>query len=244
MSKLWKTLNTVINRKKNPQKRLKFKHNNKDIVNNLDIANHFYNYYLNVTKDISSKIHKTAQDPCKYNLRSNRNITHALVRRQGLSRSFFPTVIREWNSLPVEIRLAETLHFSKSLDALYSNPPKRSWFSIGERFINIHHSRIRLGCSKLKAYLHFELHVEDSPHCACDQVNEDPHHYFFLCPFYKVQRVQMMNDLSQYTTGIPRLSHILYGNDALSEQKLITNIFSLLSINSLRILKDLKINMI
>ena len=61
------------------------------------------------------------------------------------------------------------------------------------------------------------LHVEDSPHCACDQVNEDPYHYFFVCPFYKVQRVQMMNDLSQYITGIPRLSHILYGNDALSE---------------------------
>ena len=40
---------------------------------------------------------------------------------------------------------------------------------------------------------------------------------FFVCPFYKVQRVQMMNDLSQYITGIPRLSHILYGNDALSE---------------------------
>ena len=88
---------------------------------------------------------------------------------------------------------------------------------MGERCINIHHSRIRLGCSKLKAHLHFELHVEDSPHCACDQVNEDPYHYFFVCPFYKVQRVQMMNDLSQYTTGIPRLSHILYGNDALSE---------------------------
>ena len=29
--------------------------------------------------------------------------------------------------------------------------------------------------------------------------------------------LQMMNDLFQYITGIPRLSHILYGNDALSE---------------------------
>ena len=27
----------------------------------------------------------------------------------------------------------------------------------------------------------------------------------------------MMNDLSQYITGIPRLQHILYGNDARSE---------------------------
>ena len=82
-----------------------------------------------------------------YNLRSNRNITHVLARRQCLSISFFPTVIKEWNSLPVEIRLAETLHgFSTSLDALYTSPPKRSWFSIGERFITIHHSRIRLSC--------------------------------------------------------------------------------------------------
>ena len=99
-----------------------------------------------------------------------------------------------------------------------------------------------MGCSKLKAHLHFELHVEDSPHCVCDQVNEDPYHYFFLCPFYKVQRVQMMNDLSRYTTGIPRFN--TYYMEMMLCQKLITNIFSLFSINSLRILKDLKINMI
>ena len=173
---------------------------------------------VNTIEYLRELIPPTVGERQPYNLRSNRNITHVLARRQGLSRSFFPTVIREWNSLPVEIRLAETLHgFSKSLDALYPSLLKRSWFSMWERFINIHHSRIRLGCSKLKAHLHFELHVEDSPHCACDQVNEDPYHYFFVCPFYKVQRVQMMNDLSQYITGIPRLSHILYGNDALSE---------------------------
>ena len=75
------------------------------------------------------------RQPYACNLRSNRNITH-VARRQGLSRSFFPTVIREWNSLLVEIRLAERLHgFSKGLDALYPSPPKRSWFSIGERLI-------------------------------------------------------------------------------------------------------------
>ena len=33
----------------------------------------------------------------------HRNITHVLARRQGLSRSFFPTVIKAWNSLPVKI---------------------------------------------------------------------------------------------------------------------------------------------
>ena len=66
LSKLWKTINTVINRKKQPHKRVTFKHNNKEIVRNLDIANHFNNYYLNVTKDMCNKIPKTAQDHCKY----------------------------------------------------------------------------------------------------------------------------------------------------------------------------------
>ena len=64
LSKLWKTINTVINRK--AHKRVTFKHSNKEIVNNLDIANHFNNYYLNVTKDMCNKIPKRAQDPCKY----------------------------------------------------------------------------------------------------------------------------------------------------------------------------------
>ena len=66
LSKLWKTINTVINRKKQPHKTVTFKHSNKEIVNNLDIANHFNNYYLNVTKDMCNKIPKTNQDPCKY----------------------------------------------------------------------------------------------------------------------------------------------------------------------------------
>ena len=66
LSKLWKTLNTVINRKKISNKNVTFKHNNKEIVNNLDIANHFNKYYLNITKEISSKIPKCSEDPCKY----------------------------------------------------------------------------------------------------------------------------------------------------------------------------------
>ena len=113
---------------------------------------HRLKWFYKITNGMSPEylrelIPPTVGERQPYNLRSNINITHVLARRQGLSRSFFPTVIREWNSLPVEIRLAETLHgFSKSLDALYPSLLKRSWFSMGERFINIHHSRIRLGC--------------------------------------------------------------------------------------------------
>ena len=77
---------------------------------------------------------------------------------------------------------------------------------------------MRLGCSKLKAHLHFELHVVDSPNCACEQVCEDPYHYFFVCPFNRVQRVQMMNDdLFLYINWDSEVVTILYGNDALLE---------------------------
>ena len=51
LSKLWKTLNSVINKKKQTKCDIVFKCNNKEITNKEDIANHFNKYYLNVAKD-------------------------------------------------------------------------------------------------------------------------------------------------------------------------------------------------
>ena len=44
--------------------------------------------------------------------------------------------------------------FERKLKLHFPSPIKMPWFSVGERFVNIHHTRIRIGCSKLKAHLH------------------------------------------------------------------------------------------
>ena len=66
LSKLWKSLNVVLARKKNTIKNTIFKHNDKEISNNNDIANHFNNYYLNMAKDLQKKITAQTRDPCSY----------------------------------------------------------------------------------------------------------------------------------------------------------------------------------
>ena len=45
LSKMWKSLNLVINRKKKVQTNTTFKHNNKTISNNKEIASCFNNYF-------------------------------------------------------------------------------------------------------------------------------------------------------------------------------------------------------
>ena len=81
--------------------------------------------------------------------------------------------------------------------------------------LNIHHTRIRLGCSKLKSDLHFNLFCGRYDHFyTCDRVIEDAYHYVFICPNYNDQRLVLLNSVSQITE--PRLSYLLRGNYELS----------------------------
>jgi hypothetical protein len=60
LSKLWSILNTVINRKiKND---IKFKHNNMEISNDLEIANLFNKHYLNIVDKLCDQIPKPTKD--------------------------------------------------------------------------------------------------------------------------------------------------------------------------------------
>ena len=92
--------------------------------------------------------------------------------------------------LPIYIRNSRSLNvFEHRLELHFPPPIKMPWFSVGERFVNIHHTRIRIGCSKLKGHLHFNLHVEDDPSCRCGFGIEDPYHFLFTCPLYAQIRV-------------------------------------------------------
>ena len=79
--------------------------------------------------------------------------------------------------------------------------------------MNIHHTRIRIGCSKLKAHLHFNLHVEDDPSCRCGFGIEDPYHFLFTCPLYAQIRVVMLDSISHIAPHIaPGLPLLLRGD--------------------------------
>jgi len=91
------------------------------------------------------------------------------------------------------------------------------WFRVGDRFSNIHHARLRIGSSKLKAHLHFNLFVEDDPSCSCGFEIEDPYHFFFVCPRYAQNRVILFDSISRIAPdAAPRLSLLLRGDVDLS----------------------------
>ena len=93
-----------------------------------------------------------------------------------------------------------TLCTLKRLLKHFPPPVKHAWFSTGSRFLNIHHTRIRLGCSKLKSSLHFNLFVEDDPFCTCDRVIEDAYHYFSYVQIITIKPSALKLCVSNYWT--------------------------------------------
>ena len=98
----------------------------------------------------------------------------------------------------MEVRNSPTLCTLKH----FPRPVKHAWFNTGSQFLNIHHTRIQLDCSKLKSDLHFNLVIEDA------------YNYLFICPNYNDQRLVLLNYVSQITE--PMLSYLLRGNYELS----------------------------
>ncbi len=173
------------------------------------ILNNMYPSYL------TDLIPPTMEECHTYGLQWRENITPFRTQRQYFSKSYFPSTVRDWNALPLELRNSLSLHsFNVSLHYLFSPPPKTPWYGQGDRFLDIHHTRMRLGCSKLKAHLFYNLHVVDSPFCACGPLNEDASHYFLHCPLYDQQRITLFNDLINFEQF--DVSLLLFGDNNLT----------------------------
>jgi hypothetical protein len=73
LSRMWQTLNQVINRKKKIRENTTFKHSNREISSEADISNHFNQYFLNVAKNLNSNVPSNSMDPCLYMTNSTEN---------------------------------------------------------------------------------------------------------------------------------------------------------------------------
>ena len=77
----------------------------------------------------------------------------------------------------------------------------------------VHHSRLRMGCSKLKADLFYKLHVIDNCTCACGYHIENASHYFLSCPQYHDIRQDLIATISNITRI--NIKTILFGDNLL-----------------------------
>ena len=135
-----------------------------------------------------------------YNVRRADDFINFRCHTVAYSNSFFPATTKDWNELPTDIRQATTIgSFKYKLKKhLYPNNPP-PWFYAGDRIGNIHHCRLRNGCSGLKYHL-FINHISPDPkckHCQLD-IDETPTHFLLDCPFFIVPRNQLVHELQEH----------------------------------------------
>ena len=87
-----------------------------------------------------------------YSLRNSNDIQTFRARTNLFFNSFFPSTIRAWNSLPQNIKDANTVTaFKYWLNRNRQLPPK--YYSTGSRIGQILHARPRMECSSLNSHL-------------------------------------------------------------------------------------------
>jgi hypothetical protein len=116
-----------------------------------------------------------------------------------------------WNSLDVSIRELQSISEFKL--KIKPKIKKQEILYYGERWTNIMHARLRMGCSKLKSDLFYNLHVIDDPYCTCGQI-ETAKHFLLHCPIYADLRENLLSSIDFI---IPiTIDTLLYGNNELS----------------------------
>ena len=132
------------------------------------------------------------------------------TRTESYRRSFIPYSTGLWNKLSRNIRNSPSLD---SFKGTVKGPKKeiKKLYYVGKRFPSIHHARMRIGCSKLNAHLHYNLHVIPSPQCQCGSPLEDPSHFLFICPMFLAQRTSLLNKITQVSNNI-NINTLLYGD--------------------------------
>ena len=94
---------------------------------------------------------------------------------------FIPSTTKLWNLLDLRIRQLLTFEsFKYKLKQHYYNNAKPpSYYNIGNRYLNILHTRIRNNCSALHNDL-FHVNLIHSPSWSCGYSTENAEHFFIV----------------------------------------------------------------
>ncbi len=155
-----------------------------------------------------------------YNIRNPQQYRIPRCRPETFSKSFFPSVIRSWNSLPQNQRdLPSYYTFKLSLKG--ENYVVPQYYLIGNREDNIIHTKLRHRCSSLNADL-YRVNLSNDPSCACGCPLEDAIHFLLEYPLFLNARVKYLVPLSRILTL--DIETLLFGSTT-SSIEFNTNLF-------------------
>lgn len=150
-----------------------------------------------------------------YSTRNSQNYDIPKCRLQTYKSTFIPTVVNEWNSIPLETRNLQSMSkFKSKISNKKSRSAPPSYFDYGNRRLNVLQTRLRHNCV-LNNDL-FRCNLISSPLCTCGKV-EDTYHYFFVCPKYVNARNEFLNKFLQFDKIHILDTHVLlWGVESLS----------------------------
>ena len=174
----------------------------------------FYKMYSNISPSyLSSLGPPSISDISSYNLRNANNLQTVETRTRQYYNSFVPSVIREWNGLSEETRNASSVSVFKSrLDQNVIFPEIPKYFYIGDRRLQMLHTRLRTNCSSLNQDL-FRKNISDTSQCTCGSM-ETADHFLLECPFYHGQRQELFQVISLICPI--SVNVLLFGNSTVS----------------------------
>ena len=175
----------------------------------------FYKVGNNLVPDYLSQLLPSAnRNIVKYNLRNNDEIKLPFMRLETFRRSFILYALKLWNLLSIQYRTISCVYeFKTSLSEIFNTDSKILYY-YGQRWANVHHSRMRIGCSGLNYDLHTNLHVINSPSCRCGAPQETANHYFMECILYDDQRLELRDVVSAICPF--EFKALMHGNEDLS----------------------------
>ena len=152
--------------------------------------------YSNISPSyLSALVPPSISDISSYNLRNANNLQTVETRTRQYYNSFLPSVIREWNGLSEETRNASSVSVFKSrLDQNVIVPQIPKYFYIGDRRLQMLHTRLRTNCSALNQDL-FRKNISDTSQCICGST-ETADHFLLECPLYHGQRQELFQVIS------------------------------------------------
>lgn len=161
---------------------------------------------------LSSLVPPTVGNTTTYQLRNSMNLNTIHANSQLYYKSFLPSVLRDWNDLPLETRDSPSISALKhELNNSLTQPPK--FYLEGIRLGQVYHTRLRTNCSSLQQHL-FSKNIIDNPFCICGAV-ESTNHYLFECNRFNDLRQELLNKVNRFCP--PTLNILLYGNNELTD---------------------------
>ena len=160
----------------------------------------------------------------EYKLRAGRNIQQIKTKKTYFYTSFFPSTIREWNNLNIDIQDALSFEVFKSrLKGKISFNKAYLWCN-DRASINLSHVRMGLSAlNKQRKAFHF---IESGSCPYCNANRESISYYFLYCPNFAAPRVEMLqylNDVLQEPTNslteTKLIELIVFGTGNFNEDK-------------------------